>query len=72
MLVVVIGTGEFRKIQPNPMYFTGINACQYYAARIPRQYGNYSYADRVDPKDRVTAYCKTVLIDPKNTKLYDY
>ena len=55
MLVVVLGTGEFRQVQPNPMYFRNIDVCQYYAKAIPRQYGNYSYRDRVDPKDRVTA-----------------
>lgn len=72
MLVVVIGTGEFRQTQPNPMYFSGIDACQYYAKRIPRQYGNYSYSSNVDPKDRITSYCKSVYINPEQTKIYDY
>tara|TARA_Y200000002_G_C22628849_1_gene641506 strand:- start:665 stop:895 length:231 start_codon:yes stop_codon:yes gene_type:complete len=62
MLVVVLGTGEFRKVQPSPMYFYSIDRCQYFAKRIPRQYGNYSYSSRVDPKDRITAYCKPVYI----------
>ena len=53
MLVVVLGTGEERKVQPNPMYFRSIDVCQYYASRIPRQYGNFKYKSFVDPKDRV-------------------
>ena len=72
MLVVILGTGEFRKQQPNPMYFRSINVCQYYAKRLPRQYGNYSYSSLVDPKDRVTAYCKPVYVNSENTLLYDY
>ena len=68
MLVVVLGTGDFLKIQPNPMYFYSIDRCQYFAEAVPRQYGNYSYRDRVDPKDRVTAYCKPVYINPDSVK----
>ena len=41
MLVVVMGAGEEAKQQPSPMYFRSIDVCQYYARRIPRQYGNY-------------------------------
>ena len=62
MLVVVLGTGEFRKVQPSPMYFYSVDRCQYFAKRIPKQYGNYSYSSRIDPKDRITAYCKPVYI----------
>jgi hypothetical protein len=71
MLVVVLGTGEFRQVQPNPMYFRSIDVCQYYAKAIPRQYGNYSYRDRVDPKDRVTAYCKPVYVKD-GPNIYDH
>ena len=62
MLVVVLGTGEFRQTQPNSMIFRSIDVCQYYAKRIPRQYGNFSYHSYIDPKDRVTAYCKPVYV----------
>jgi len=71
MLVVVLGTGEFRKVQPNPMYFRSIDVCQYYAKAIPRQYGNYSYSSRVDPKDRITAYCKPVYVKD-GPNIYDH
>ena len=62
MLVVVLGTGEDRQVQPNAMIFRSIAVWQYYAKRIPRQYGNFSYSTYVDPKDRVTAYCKPVYV----------
>jgi len=62
MLVVVMGTGDDRQIQHNPMYFRSINVCQYYASKIPMQYGNYKWKDYIDPKDRITAYCKPVYI----------
>jgi hypothetical protein len=58
MLVVLIG-GD---LQPSPMYFRSIDVCQYYAKRIPRQYGNYSHSSLVPAKHRVTAYCKPVKV----------
>ena len=50
MLVVVLGTGDERKVQPNAMIFRSIDVCLYYAKRIPRQYGNFRYKDYVDPR----------------------
>ena len=71
MLVVVLGTGDERKVQPNPMIFRSIDVCQYYAARVPKQYGNYSYRMYIDPKDRITAYCKPVYIQD-GPNIYDH
>ena len=71
MLVVVLGTGEFRQIQPNSMIFRSVDVCLYYAKRIPRQYGNYRYQSYIDPKDRVTAYCKPVYMDD-GKHIYDH
>ena len=71
MLMVVIGTGEFRQVQPDPMYFRSISTCLWYAKRIPQQFGNYSYSYHVDPKDRVTAYCKPVKIQD-GEHIYDH
>ena len=51
MLVVLIADVQ----QPSPMYFRSIDVCQYYAKRIPRQYGNYNYSSLVPPEHRVTA-----------------
>jgi len=56
MLVVLIADVQ----QPSPMYFRSIDVCQYYAKRIPRQYGNYSYSSLVPKEHRVTAYCMPV------------
>lgn len=71
MLVVVLGTGEDRKVQPNPMIFRSIDVCLYYAKRIPRQYGNFKYRQYVDPEDRITSYCKPVYVQD-GPNIYDY
>ena len=71
LLVVILGSGDTAKQQPNPMYFRSIDVCQYYAKRIPRQYGNYSYNSYIDPKDRVTAYCKPVYVQD-GPNVYDH
>ena len=71
MLVVILGTGDDRRELPNPMYFRDINVCIYYAKKIPLQYGNYRWRDYVDPKDRVTAYCKPVYMKD-GPNIYDH
>jgi|TARA_B100001094_G_scaffold154585_1_gene149555 hypothetical protein len=72
VLVVVLGTGDDRREQPNPMYFRSIDVCQYYARRIPRQYGNYGNKHLVPAKDRITAYCKPTSVDDSKTLVYDH
>ena len=67
MLVVLIG-GD---LQPSPMNFRSIDVCQYYAKRIPRQYGNYSYSSLVPKEHRVTAYCKPVKVQD-GPNIYDH
>jgi len=57
--------------QPSPMYFRSIDVCQYYAKRIPRQYGNYSYSSMVPAEHRITAYCKPVKVQDGNY-IYDH
>ena len=56
LLVVLIGETQ----QKDPMIFRSIDVCLYYAQRIPRQYGNYSYSNLVPLEHRVTAYCKPI------------
>ena len=56
LLVVLIGETQ----QKDPMIFRSIDVCQYYAQRIPRQYGYYSYSNLVPLEHRVTAYCKPI------------
>ena len=68
MLVVLIGGN----LQPSPMYFRSIDVCQYYARRIPRQYGNYGSKWMVPPEHRITAYCKPVKVNPETTLIYDH
>jgi hypothetical protein len=53
------------------MYFRSIDVCQYYAARIPRQYGNYGNKHQVPAEHRVTAYCKPKKVNPQTTVVYD-
>jgi hypothetical protein len=54
------------------MYFRSIDVCQYYAKRIPRQYGNYGNKHLVPAEHRITAYCKPVKVNPQNTLVYDH
>ena len=68
MLMVLIADQP----QPNPMYFRSIDTCQYYAKRIPRQYGNYGSKHLVPAEHRITAYCKPVYIDSNTKTLYDH
>ena len=68
MLVVLLAEQK----QPNPMYFRSIDTCQYYASRIPRQYGNYGNKHQVPAEHRITAYCKPVYISANTKTLYDH
>lgn len=68
MLVVLLAEVK----QPNPMYFRSIDVCQYYARRIPAQYGNYGNKHLVPAEHRITAYCKPVYIDANTKTLYDH
>jgi hypothetical protein len=67
MLVVLIADAQ----QPSPMYFRSIDVCQYYAKRIPRQYGNYGSKYLVPKEHRITAYCKPVKVQD-GPNVYDH
>ncbi len=67
MLVILIGGN----LQPSPMYFRSIDVCQYYAKRIPQQYGNYQHSSLVPSEHRITAYCKPVKVQD-GPNIYDY
>ena len=71
MLVVVMGIGDSRQVQPNAMIFRDINVCQYYAKKIPLQYGNYRHKYLIPPEDRITAYCKPVYVKD-GPNIYDH
>ena len=68
LLVFLLGDVK----QPNPMYFASIDTCNWYASRIVRRYGNYSYSSLVPPEHRATAYCKPVYINSNTKGLYDH
>ncbi len=67
MLIVLIADAQ----QPNSMYFRSIDVCQYYAKRIPRQYGNYGSKHLVPKEHRITAYCKPVKVQD-GPYIYDH
>tara|TARA_E500000318_G_C3539662_1_gene204093 strand:+ start:373 stop:600 length:228 start_codon:yes stop_codon:yes gene_type:complete len=70
LLMVYLGTGDFRKLESENMYFYSITECNYFAEQISKRYGNYGFADYMDPKDRVTAYCVPKQVDPEIIKVY--
>ena len=70
LLLVYLGTGEFRKLESGNMYFYSVIECNYFAKQVSKRYGNYSYSDLLDPKDRVTAYCVPKRVDPAIIKVY--
>ena len=53
------------------MIFRSIDVCQYYAKRIPRQYGNYGSKYLIPPEHRITAYCKPVRVQDESN-IYDH
>ena len=67
ILIVLIADQQ----QPNPMYFRSIDVCQYYAKRIPRQYGNYGSKYLIPKEHRITAYCKPVKVQD-GPHIYDH
>jgi hypothetical protein len=67
ILIVLIADQQ----QPNPMYFRSIDVCQYYAKRIPRQYGNYGSKYLIPKEHRITAYCKPVKVQD-GPNIYDH
>ena len=69
LLVYLLG-GDVQGGQP--MYFRSIDTCNWYASRIVKRYGNYSYSSLVPPEHRATAYCKPVYINSNTKGLYDH
>ncbi len=65
LLMVYLGVGEDRRLISNDMYFYDINRCNYFAEQVSKRYGNYRYRDFLDPRDRVTSYCKPIYTNPE-------
>mgnify|MGYP003116949271 FL=1 len=70
LLLVYLGTGDFRKLESGNMYFYSVTECNYFAAQVSKRYGNYGSSQYIDPKDRVTAYCVPRQVDPETIKVY--
>lgn len=71
LLLVYLGTGEFRKLESGTMYWRSINDCNWYASQVTKRFGNYQYSAYLDPKDRVTAYCVPRTVNPDEVRIYD-
>ena len=69
LLVYLLG-GDIQGGQP--MYFRSIDTCNWYASRIVKRYGNYSYSSMVPSEHRATAYCKPVYVDKTKILVYDW
>ena len=70
LLLVYLGTGDFRKLESGDMHFQSITECNYFASRVSKRYGNYTSSQYIDQKDRVTAYCVPRRVDPEIVKVY--
>ena len=70
LLMVYLGVGDDRRLISNDMYFRDLNDCNWYAKNISKRYGNYGYIERMDSRDRVTAYCLPKYIDGNSVRIY--
>jgi hypothetical protein len=70
LLLVYLGTGDFRKLESGDMHFQSITECNYFASQVSKRYGNYTSSQYIDQKDRVTAYCVPRRVDPEIVKVY--
>jgi hypothetical protein len=72
VLVMFLGVGEDRRLISDNMYFYSIDRCNYFAEKLSRRYGNFRDIDWIDPRDRVTAYCKPVYANPDKMGIQVY
>jgi hypothetical protein len=70
LLMVYLGTGDSRKLISNDMYFRSVTDCNFYAKELTKRYGNYQSIDRMDSRDRVTAYCVPKYIKKDSIEVY--
>ena len=69
LLVLLLGGN---KVGGQPMYFSSIQTCNWYAGQLVKRYGNYGSSYLVPKEHRATAYCKPVYINSNTKGLYDY
>ena len=70
LLLVWLGTGDSRKLESGDLFFRSLTECNYFASQITKRYGNYSYTDYIDARDRATAYCVPRYIKTETVKVY--
>ena len=68
--MVYLGVGESRKVISDNMYFRSVTDCNFYAKELTKRYGNYQSLDRMDSRDRVTAYCVPKYIKKDSIEVY--
>ena len=69
LLVLLLGGN---KVGGQPMYFSSIQTCNWYAGQLVKRYGNYGYSSMVPNEHKATAYCKPVYLDKTKTLVYDW
>ncbi len=70
LLMVYLGVGESRKVISDNMYFRSVTDCNFYAKELTKRFGNYQSIDRMDSRDRVTAYCVPKYIKKDSIEVY--
>lgn len=70
LLLVYLGTGDFRKLTSGDMYFRSVTECNFFAKEMSKRFGNYSYSSLMDQRDRVTAYCVPKYIKRGSINVY--
>jgi hypothetical protein len=70
LLMVYLGVGDSRKVISDNMYFRSVTDCNFYAKELTKRYGNYQSIDRMDSRDRVTAYCVPKYIKKDSIEVY--
>jgi hypothetical protein len=70
LLMVYLGVGDSRKVISDNMYFRSVTDCNFYAKELTKRYGNYQSLDRMDSRDRVTAYCVPKYIKKDSIEVY--
>ena len=70
LLMIYLGVGDSRKVISDNMYFRSVTDCNFYAKELTKRYGNYQSLDRMDSRDRVTAYCVPKYIKKDSIEVY--
>jgi len=66
ILVVLLGDKPISQ----DMAFRSIERCNYFAAQVIKNYGNYEFSYLMPEEHKRTAYCKPILIDENYEYLY--